>query len=84
MADLAKMKGQISQLQQQLAQEEVVVEEQGVKVVVSGTQEIKKLEVQGISNSIVIDVINKAIKQSQEMAAKKLYSLSGNIPDLLK
>lgn len=83
LGNLAKLRQQITQLQQQLSEEEIVVEEQGVKVVVSGTQQIKVLEVKGISNQIVIDVINKAIKMSQEMAAKKLYGLSGNLPDFL-
>lgn len=83
LGDLKKMRDQALQIQRQLAAEEVVVEEQGVKVVMTGDQKIKALEVQGISNQILVDVLNKAIKKSQEMAAKKLQEMSGGLSGLL-
>lgn len=83
LGDLKKMRDQALQIQGQLAAEEVVVEEQGVRVVMSGDQKIKALEVQGISNQILVDVLNKAIKKSQEIAAKKLQEMSGGLGGLL-
>ncbi len=83
LGDLKKMRDQALQIQRQLAAEEVVVEEQGVKVVISGDQKIKTLEVQGLSNQILVDVLNKAIKKSQEIAAKKLQEMSGGLSGLL-
>lgn len=83
LGDLKKMRDQALQIQRQLAAEEVVVEEQGVKVVISGDQKIKALKVQGISNQILVDVLNKAIKKSQEIAAKKLQEMSGGLSGLL-
>ncbi len=40
LGDLKKMRDQALQIQRQLAAEEVVVEEQGVNVVISGAQKI--------------------------------------------
>jgi len=83
LGDLKKMRDQAVAFQRQLAAEEVVVEEQGVRVVISGDQKIKELSVQGISNQILIDVLNKAIRCAQELAAKKLQELSGGLSGLL-
>ena len=81
--DLKKMRDQAKAIQKQLAAEEVVVEKQGVRIVMSGDQKVKELSVQGISNRILIDVLNKAIKKSQEVAAKKLQEMSGGLTGLL-
>lgn len=83
LGDLKKMRDQAMAIQKQLAAEEVVVDEQGVKVVMSGDQKIKQLEVQGISNQILVEVLNKAIKKSQEVAAQKLQQMSGGLSGLL-
>lgn len=77
------MRDQAVQIQKQLAAEEVVVEERGVRVVMTGDQKIKELSVQGISNQILIDVLNKALKESQKVAAKKLQQMSGGLSGLL-
>lgn len=81
--DLKKMRDQAVAIQKQLAAEEVVVEEQGVKVVISGDQKIKELTVQGITNQTLIEVLNKALRRSQEVAAHKLQEVSGGLSGLL-
>ena len=83
LGDLKKMRDQAIQIQRQLAQEEIVVDEQGVRVVISGDQKIKDLSVQGISNQTLTEVLNKAIKRSQEVAARKLQEMSGGLSGLL-
>jgi len=83
LGDLKKMRDQAIAIQKQLAAEEVVVEEQGVRVVMSGDQKIKELSIQGISNQILTGVLNKAIKKSQEVAAQKLQQMSGGLSGLL-
>ncbi len=83
LGDLKKMRDQALAIQRQLAAEEVVVEEQGVRVIITGDQKIKELSVQGISNQILTDVLNKAIRRSQEIAAKKLQEISGGLSGLL-
>jgi hypothetical protein len=81
--DLRKMRDQAMQIQRQLAAEEVVVEEQGVRVVMTGDQKIKELTITGVANQILVDVLNKAIRHSQEIAAKKLQAMSGGLGGLL-
>lgn len=76
LGDLKKLREQAQAIQKQLAQEEVVVEEGDIKVVITGDQKIKEFEVQGISSDQAVSVLNKAIKKSQEMAAKKLQMMN--------
>lgn len=76
LGDLKKLRDQAQQIQQQLSQEEVVVEEGDIRVVISGDQKIKEFSVQGITSDQAISVINKAIKKSQELAAKKLQMMN--------
>ncbi|MFC1727516.1 YbaB/EbfC family nucleoid-associated protein [Patescibacteria group bacterium] len=83
LGDLKKMRDQAVQIQRQLAAEEIVLEEKGVRVVISGDQKIKELEVQGISNRVLIETLNKALKKSQKVAAQKLQSMSGGLGGLL-
>lgn len=70
-------------MQKALAQETIVVEEDGIKVVMSGDQKLQKLEVEGEEKSKVADVINKALKESQKVAAKKLQEMGGGLGGLL-
>ena len=81
--DLKKMRDQAMAIQRELAAEEVVMEEQGIKIVMTGDQKIKSLEIDGESQNRLIDVLNKAIKKSQEIAAQKLQQMSGGLSGLL-
>ena len=82
LGDLKKMRDSAMQMQRELAQEKVEINENGIRIVISGDQKILEFEIQGISNDVVKDKLNKAIKQSQEMAAKKLQSMSGGLGGL--
>jgi len=77
LGDLNKLRKQAKQMQQQLAGEEIRVEEGDIVVVISGDQKIKQFSVQGVSSQEAVEVLNKAIKKSQELAAKKLQSMMG-------
>ncbi len=83
LGDLNKLRQQAKKMQQDLAAEEVRVEEGDVVVVISGDQKIKHFSVQGVTSQEAIDVLNKAIKKSQELAAKKLQSMSGGLGGLM-
>jgi len=83
LGDLNKLRQEAQSLQKALAAEEVVVDENGVRVVITGDQHIKELSVKGISNDILTNVLNKALKKSQEVAAKKLSSMSGGLSGLM-
>jgi len=84
LGQLKKMRDQAMAIQKQLAQEEIVIEEDGIKIVISGDQKLRTLEIDGMTNVRVLELINKAIKRSQEMAAKKLAEMSGGLTGMLK
>lgn len=77
LGDINKLRQQAIAMQQQLAQEEIVIDEGDVHVVITGDQRIKEFSVQGITSDVAISAINKAIKKSQELAAKKLQAMGG-------
>ena len=84
LANLKKMRDQAMAIQKQLAQEEIVIEEDNIKIVITGDQKLKLLEINGLTNERVLELINKAIKKSQEVAARKLAEMSGGLSGLLK
>jgi len=84
LGQLKKMRDQAMTIQKQLAQEEIEINEDGIKILISGDQKLKLLEIDGMSNARVLELINKAIKKSQEMAARKLAEMSGGLTGMLK
>lgn len=84
LANLKKMRDQAMAIQKQLAVEEIVIDEDGIRIVITGDQKLKALEIDGMSNARVLELINKAIKKSQEVAARKLSEMSGGLAGMLK
>lgn len=78
------MRAQAVKIQKELKKEEIEVMENGVRVVVTGDQKIKILEIDGMADNRVPEVINKAIKKSQQVAAKKLQEMSGGLTGMMK
>lgn len=81
--DLKSMRDQAVKMQQVLSAEEVVVERNGVKVIMTGDQKIKSLIIDGQDDWKVKEALSEAIKKSQEIAAKKLTEMSGGLQGLL-
>ena len=77
MFDKAKMLAQAYKLKKAIEAESFEIEESGVKVIVTGDQKIKFLSVNGMENKVLVDTINKAMKKSQEMAAKRMKDMGG-------
>ncbi len=84
MGELKKMRDQAMALQKQLAAIKTEVTEDGVTVIVTGDQKIEELIVDGSPNMRVVNALNKALKKSQELAAKKMQDMSGGLSGLLK
>ncbi len=84
MGELKKMRDQAMEIQKQLAAEVVEVNENGIHIIISGDQKIRALEIDGAANQRLLDALNKAIKKSQEAAAKKMQEMSGGLGGLLK
>lgn len=83
LGDLKSMRDQALAMQQALAGEEVVVERNGVRVVMTGDQKIKELLIDGNDDWRIKEALAEAIKKSQEIAAKKLTEMSGGLQGLL-
>ena len=84
LAQLKKMRDQAMAIQKQLAAEEIEINEDNIRIVITGDQKLKTLEIDGLTNERVAEMINKAIKKSQEMAARKLAEMSGGLSGILK
>ena len=76
LGDLQKLQQQAQKMQAALQQEEVVVEKNGVKIIIRGDQIIESIEVDGIVENRIAEAINEAVKKTQELAAKKLIEIS--------
>lgn len=76
LGDLRTMQQQAQKMQAALQQEEVVVEKNGVRVVLRGDQQVKEIVIDGVLENRVSDSINEAVKKTQELAAKKLLEIS--------
>lgn len=83
LGDLKRMRDQAMGIQKALAGETVELNEDGVHIVMTGDQRILTFEVEEISNDLVKEKLNKAIKMSQEIAAKKLQEMSGGLSGLM-
>ncbi len=77
LGDIQKLQQQAQQMQAALQQEEVVVEKNGVRVVVRGDQQILEVSIDGIIENRIADAINEAVKKTQELAARKLMEIAG-------
>ena len=70
--DLTNLQQQAQKMQQALQKEEVTVEHDGVVVVLSGDQQVRRIVIDGTDENRVCEAINKAIKDTQRLAATKL------------
>jgi len=80
----ANLARQMMGIQKQLAKEKVVLEENGVRVVITGglipgSMKIKELEFEAENERYLIDVLNKAIKKAQEKSLKKMQELGSGM-----
>lgn len=83
LADLKTMKEQASKMQQDLAQQTVVIDKGNVHLVMRGDQKVQEVTIDGANNPAVVDAFNEAIRKTQEIAAAKLTEMSGGLKGLL-
>lgn len=83
LGELKKMRDQAMQIQKELAQEMMEINKNGVRIVISGDQKIQTLETNGRSDDDIKEAVNEAVKKAQEVAARKLASMSGGLSGLL-
>ncbi len=77
MFDKAKLLAKAFKIKRMIESETTELEEGGIKIVVSGDQRVKQLSINGVENRMLMEVINKAMKKSQENAARKMKESGG-------
>lgn len=82
LGELKKMRDQAMAMQRELQAEIVEVSKKGVYVKISGDQKIIELKSNDKSDNDIRDAVNEAVKKSQEVAAKKLQSMTGGMSGL--
>ena len=76
LGDLNAMRKQAQQIHQALEAEEFEVINGPVRIVISGNQNVRIVEVDGVPNEDLKRAFNDAVKRSQQAAAGKLAELS--------
>jgi DNA-binding YbaB/EbfC family protein len=90
MKQMQKMQAEMGRIQEELSQQEIEATAGGgmVKAVVSGQQELKRVEINPdavdpddveLLQDMVVAAVNEALRQSQELAAKKMGALTGGL-----
>lgn len=79
LGDINAMRKQAAQIQQALEAEEFEVVQGNIRILITGNQNVKVVEINGVANEDIRRTINDAIKRSQQAAAGKLAELSKNL-----
>ena len=79
LGDLNAMRKQAATIQAALELEEFEVVQGNVRIVITGNQNVKVVEVDGIPNEDLKRAFNDAVKRSQQAAAGKLAEISKNL-----
>ena len=75
MLDKAKMMADAYRLRKAVELEVVEIEENGIKIQIGGDQKLRSLFINGTENRVLMDVVNKAIRKAQEVAALKMKEM---------
>ena len=79
---LLKMRQQAKVLQKELEKIEHTEERGNMKVKVNGSQNVIYIEVDSEEKEKLVDLINKAMKNAQKKAAKKMREMGGGLSGL--
>jgi hypothetical protein len=75
LGDLNQLRKQAQEMQKALVQEEVIVDRDGVRIVMSGDQKIKELTVDDQPEVRIAKAVEEALKKTQSIAASKLMQM---------
>lgn len=90
MGDMYKLQKQAKKIKKELAKTHIFSESNGVKVTVSGEQEIVSVEIENeeiLSNKkklekAILEASNKAFKKAQQIAADRMKEVMGGFPGM--
>lgn len=74
--DMDELRKKAQVMQQKLAQEKVVVDRDGVYIVMSGDQRVLEFSQNNATNDQIMSVLNEAIMKTQQIAAMQLQSMA--------
>ena len=83
LGELNKLRKQAKDLQKELEQITETYEKDEVSVKVSGDQKIVYIKENGEDRNDLVDALNKAMKEVQKKAAKKMMEMGGGLSGLL-
>ena len=83
LGELNKLRKQAKDLQKELEQITETYEKDGISVKVSGDQKIVYIKENGEDRNDLVDALNKAMKEVQKKAAKKMMEMGGGLSGLL-
>jgi DNA-binding protein YbaB len=73
----------MAMLQMKIKNHKIEVDQDGVKVVVSGDGKLKGLEIDGKKMDTVVKAINEAISKAQGYAAEEMKGVMGDLQKIL-
>ncbi len=90
MGDMYKLQKEAKKIKKELANTHIFSESDGVKVTVSGEQEMIKVEILDETilgdtkrlEKAVLEASNKAFKKAQQVAAEKMKAVMGDFPGM--
>ncbi len=81
--ELYQLKKQADEMKKALEKEVIEVESGDMKVVITGDQKIQSIHLgDSVDEDSLKDVINKALEESQKVAAKKMQEMMGGASGL--
>ena len=83
--DLYKLQKEAKKIKKELSKMHIESQQEGVKVVINGEQQVVNVEISNEAKQsekleqTLIEVFNKALTKSQEVAAEKMKGIMGNL-----
>jgi len=81
--DINEMRKQAQQLQRELDEEIIKVEKENIKVIMTASQKVKSIQIDGVENQTLVSAIQEAVNRAQKVAANKLQAMSGGLKGLM-
>jgi len=66
-------------LQRKIAKKKIVVEEDGMRIVVTGEGKLKSLEIDEVDRGDIVKAVNEAISAAQKFAAEQMQGSMGDL-----
>ena len=72
---MAKAVRDLKRMQKAMEEQKITVEEDNIKIIVNGAMKIISVEIDGVENKKLVDVLNKAVKKAQQQSAEMMKQM---------